>query len=31
VTPDYLAPRFEDVLKGIEAIKKSLLIKEESE
>lgn len=29
VTPDYLAPRFEDVLKGIEAIKKSLLIKEE--
>jgi putative hydrolase of the HAD superfamily len=31
VTPDYLAPRFEDVLQGIEAIKKSLLIKEESE
>jgi putative hydrolase of the HAD superfamily len=31
VTPDYLAPRFEDILKGIEEIKKSLVIKEEGE
>ena len=29
VIPDYFAPRFEDILKGVEAIKKSLLIKEE--
>jgi len=31
VIPDYFAPRFEDVLEGVEAIKKSLLIKKESE
>jgi putative hydrolase of the HAD superfamily len=31
VTPDYIAPRFEDVLEGVEAIKRSLIMKEESE
>ncbi|MCX5905667.1 MAG: HAD family hydrolase [Deltaproteobacteria bacterium] len=31
VTPDYIAPRFEDVLKGVEEIKRSLLLKQESE
>jgi putative hydrolase of the HAD superfamily len=31
VTPDYIAPRFEDVLEGVEAIKRSPIMKEESE
>jgi putative hydrolase of the HAD superfamily len=31
VTPDYIAPRFEDVLEGVEAIRRSLIMKEESE
>jgi putative hydrolase of the HAD superfamily len=31
VTPDYIAPRFEDVLEGVEAIKRSLIMKEGSE
>ncbi len=31
VTPDHIAPRFEDILKGVEEIKKSLLKKEERE
>jgi len=31
VAPDYIAPRFEDVLKGVEAIKRSLIMKEETE
>jgi hypothetical protein len=31
VIPDYFAPRFEDVLKGVEEIQRSLAVKEESE
>ena len=31
VTPDYIAPRFQDVLEGVEAIKRALIMKEESE
>ena len=31
VTPDYIAPRFEDVLEGLEAIKRSLIMKEATE
>jgi len=31
VIPDYFAPRFEDILKGVEEIKRSLLMKGESE